>query len=261
MSQPSLQELQRWMKAKIVPGDDEAPSPAEPVLNAQRGTPGEERLAVYAGGYLERTRQALADVYEAVEHIVGPRRFSELTLAYAQASPSHDYNVNARGRELAEFLTSHPLSREFLFLPDLARLEWRIAAAFHAFEKPIDPARLTGLPLAEWELARVVFQPSVGCLASAWPIRELWDARTRPVSEINIDLVNRPQRVLIFRHDTRVVCELIEEDPCRVLEALLAGRTLGDVCRELAGLDGVAPVQVSAWFAGWVSQGLVVRIF
>ena len=157
---------------------------------------------------------------------------------------------------------SHPLSREFPFLPDLARLEWRIAAAFHAFEKPpIDPARFADLPSADWDRAHLVFQPSVACLSSSWPIRDIWNARTQPVSEIDIEVVNRAQRALIFRRDMQVVCELIEEGPCRMLATLLEGATLGEACRDLAERSEALDPPVAEWCSAWVQRGLVVNIF
>ena len=232
------------------------------MLNPQRGTAGQERLAVYAGGYVERTRQALADIYEAVAHVVGSRRFAELAQTYARRYPSHEYNLSLRGRHLAEFLIGHPLSHRLPFLPDLARLEWLIAQAFHAFdEPPLEPLRVAGLSLDQWEQRRIAFQPSVGCLASPWPVRDLWDARTRPVSEISIDVVNRPQRVLIFRKDLRVMCELMEEGPFRMLAALRRGATLGEACRTLAEWARESDPPVAAWCSAWVQRGLVVNIF
>jgi len=267
MSEPSLHELQQWMKAKILSDPSTGLPEEQSFLNAQRDTPGLERLTIYAGGYLERTREALADVYEAVEHVLGPRRFTELARAYASRYASHDYNLSLRGRHLPEFLAQHTPSRDLPFLPDLARLEWLICLAFHAFDEPPsfgpaqDGARVTGLSLDEWDRAHFAFQPSVGCVASAWPIRDVWEARARPVADVNIDLVNRPQRVLVFRRDTHVVCELLDEGPHRVLEALLSGRTLGDVCRELAEEAREPSPEISAWFSHWVQNGLVIRIF
>ena len=261
MSEPSLVEIQRWMKAKILPGTHEAPSLGGRVLNPQRETPGMDRLAVYTGGYLERTREALADVYEAVEHVLGPRRFADLAREYARRYASHDYNLSLRGRHLPDFLARHTLSHELPFLPDLARLEWLVCEAFHAFDVPLEPSHVTGLSLDEWDQMRIAFQPSVGCVASAWPIRDVWEARARPAADVDIDLINRPQRVLVFRRDTRVVCDLIEAGAQRVLEALLKGLTLGDACRELAQQAGDPAPEVAAWFSQWVQNGLVVRIF
>ena len=245
------------MRAAIHPARGSDECVAGSILNPQRGVPGAERLSVYAGGYVARMREALAEVYEAVQHVVGERTFSSLAEGYAQRHPSQDYNLSLAGRHLPEFLAVFPLTQPLPFLPDLARLEWLVAQAFHAFDAPsLDPARLASRSLDEWEHASVSFHPSIGLAASRWPILDIWAARTRPRESVNIDLVNRPQRVLVFRQGLQTRCELVDERQHRLLEGLLAGRTLGAVCHDLAGRDESLPL--ADWFARWAGQGLIV---
>ena len=263
MNDPSLRELQRLMRSAIRPASGRAdPHASWAILNPQRGVPGAERLSVYAGGYVARTREALAEVYEAVQHVVGDRTFTNLAHTYAARYPSHGYNLSLVGRHLPEFLASDPLTQQLPFLPDLARLEWLVCEAFHAFdEPPLDPARLARHSLDEWERTQLTFQPSVGLMASPWPILDIWTARTRPRSEVSIDLVHRPQRVLVFRQSLQTKCELVDEQPYKVLEGLMAGQTLGAVCGDLAGLTGDERLPLAEWFARWASQGLIVASY
>ena len=179
MTQPSLADVQRWFKSRIQPAPGGADSGAvSPLVGS-----GQERLAVYTGGYLARYEQALTEAYEALRHIIGREQFHQLTHAYAQRHPSKDYNLSFVGRELTNFLTTYSLSHTLPFLPDLARLEWQVCQAFHAFDQPpMDPAQLSLLSLEEWEKTRLVFQSSVGLVSSAWPILDLWAARTTPRS-------------------------------------------------------------------------------
>jgi hypothetical protein len=249
---PSLAEFQRWMKSRIRPTQT-APAPeAEELLNAP-----EERLSVYAGGYLARMREALADVYEAVQFVLGERAFTELAQAYAARYPSHDYNLSFAGRSLPEFLAGSPIAQQLPFLPDLARLEWLVCRAFHAFEQPpLEPSRLAAPPPEAWDRLRLTFQPSLGVVASAWPIRDIWAARREPRGTVNLQIAGRAQRVLVFRRGLEVRCELLEEPECVLLEGLLAGRTLGEVCQALSQAD---PTAVRAWFARWMQERLIVR--
>lgn len=261
MSSPSLAEVQRWFKSRVRPGESTAPvTPPAPTLNPQREVPGEVRLSVYAGGYLARIREALAEVYEAVHHIVGESAWSELSQAYVQRYPSHDYNLSFAGRHLPEFLTTHPLTQQLPFLPDLAALEWVVCQAFHAFDQPpLDAARLAASPLEEWEHARLSFQPSVGRVASTWPILDLWEVRKQPRETIDLALVNRPQRVLIFRQGLHVQCELLDERQDLLLRGLLTGRCLGDVCDELSNATEPTALPIADWFSSWAARGLLVQ--
>ena len=229
----SLRQTQLHMKARILTGD-----------------PADERLCVYSGGYVARMREALEEAYPAVRHVTGARTFSELARSYAARHPSHDYNLSLAGRHLPEFLQTYSLTKELPFLPDLARLEWQVVEAFHAFDQPpLDPSRLSAVPPEDWERLRLIFQPSVHLLASAWPVLDIWEARDRPIGEVRIDLINRPQRILIFRSTLEVRCELLDQPQDAALEALLSGKTLGEL-----------PDLVPEWFSRWSASGLIVNI-
>ncbi len=260
MPEPSLRQFQQWMKSRILPGASADASMNDALFNPQRGTPGVERLSVYAGGYVTRIREALAEVYEAVHHVVGEGVFTELAHDYAARHPSHDYNLSFSGRFLPEYLTTWPRTQQLPFLPDLARLEWRICEAFHAFEqRPLDPAQFTSWSLDAWNSARLIFQSSAGVVESAWPIRDIWEARTQPREAISIELVNRPQQVLVFRQQLQVRCELLDAPQARALDALLHGATLGTMCHELAQQSDQS-LPVTEWFTRWMREGLIVQI-
>ncbi len=255
-SAPSLHELQRWMQARVAASRAGTAVNARVRLNPQRGVPGEARLAVYADGYLARTREALAEVYEAVQHVAGEASFSELARAYAAQRPSREYNLTFIGADLPAFLAGHPLTQRLPFLPDLATLEWLVCRAFHAFDQPpLVPATLAGRPLDAWARTRLRFQPSVGVAASPWPILDIWDARRQLRSAINVPIDGRPQSVLVFRDALQTRCELLEPAQHAVLSRLLQGQTLGEAC---AALPDAAASQIAAWFARWAGAGLLI---
>lgn len=263
---PSLRELQRWMKRRVQP--DSMADPGETPLNPQGGAPGEERMAVYAEGYLVRIREALDETYEAVRQVLGREAFADLARDYARRHPSRDYNLSRAGRHLPAFLAEHPLTRELPFLPDLAALEWAVSGAFHAFEQPpISSAELASLSEGTagqaaqgFEVARLRFQPAVRLVSSEWPILDIWEQRKRPRGEVSVDLAGRPQRVLIFRQGVHVRCESLEPAQHDLLAGLLVGRTLGEACGELAAQEGAAELPLSGWFAGWVQRGLITGL-
>ena len=263
MNEPSLREFQQWMKERIRSSHGAAPA-AEPdaPVDPQRGTPGEARVAaVYGGAYTARIQDALAEVYEAVRFVLGESAFTQLAHEYVARYSSHDYNLGFAGRHLPELLAGSPWSQRLPFLPDLAQLEWFVCQAFHAFDQPpVDLAPLSGLSLAQWERVRAIFQPSVSLVASSWPIRDIWASRVQPRHTLNLDVINRPQRVLVHREGMTVTCELLEEGPHRVLERLLAGDDLGAACVVLARIEGTERFQASEWFARWARHGLIARI-
>lgn len=261
MPEPSLRELQRWMVSRILPPERAAGATAQVGLHPQGGDPGAERLSVYSGGYRARIEEALKEVYPAVRHVAGANTFHALAHDYASRYASRSYNLSRAGRALPEFLQTHELGKELVFLSDLARLEWEVAESFHAFDvSPIDPSRLSALPPEDWARARLIFQPSVRLVRSSWPVLEIWEARNQPISEVRIDLAGRPQQVMISRSAFQVRCEFLEEKQFQLLQGLLAGKRLEEVCGELLDSAGGEEPPIADWFSLWAAAGLVVNI-
>jgi len=219
---------------------------------SERDTP-VERLRVYAGGYPIRVQEALAESFPAVAHVVGESAFADLVYRYVETRPLHSYNLNDAGADLPGFLPTDPLTARLQFLPDLARLEWQVARAFHAHEqRTFDPTAVTSWSMDDWEGARLRFQPWVALVTSEWPIREIWESRETPIEEIDIDLHLHPDRVLVRRSGYSVLCESVDDAEAELLGALLEGQTLGSTVATLRGRGG-DPASVSAWFTRWMA--------
>jgi hypothetical protein len=126
-------------------------------------------------------------------------------------------------------------------------------------EQPPWQARaLSSMPLDAWDRAQFRFQPSVAVVSAEWPILDLWQARTQAVEAINIELVNRPQHVVVYRQGYAVRCELMKPQPARCLRGLLEGRSLGAACAHLMGESTEEkPPPVAPWFARWSQLGLI----
>lgn len=260
---PALRELQQWLAASILaPGRPEQFADGAGVLGAWLAVPAgvalPDRLAVYVNGYPARIQEALNEVFPALAHVVGPGSFAAMTARYVATVSLHSYNLNDAGENLADFLRRDELGERLPFIPDLADLEWQVARAFHAREKPpIEPTAFATWHLEDWDRAVLHFQPSVALVRSAWPIREIWQAREMPREEIDIDLEGRPDDVFVRRNGFQVECTSIPPAQGHVLEALLGGRSLGDVSNELIEL-GQDPADVSTWFAAWMQAALII---
>ncbi len=258
MSQPSLREFQQWIKSRIRPANAQDPVGLEDPLNAQRGIPGNARMRVYAEGYAVRMRESLAEVFEALHQVLGEAAFNRLSEDYAARFASHDYNLSLAGRHLPEFLKDWSKTRDLPFLPDLAALEWLVCMAFHAFdEKPLSVQQTSAIAPKDWESMKIVFQPSVGVIASRWSILDIWQARNKPRESVNIPL-DSPQQVLVYRSQLQVNCAAIDKTAFQLLQSLLQGQRLGQACQNLAESCEAMP-PVAEWFSGWMQLGLITR--
>jgi hypothetical protein len=218
------------------------------------------RLAVYVNGFPARIREAIAESFPAVEHVVGESSFTQLTHRYIAREPFSSYSLNDAGAALTSFLGDDELTLRFPFLPDLAGLEWEIALAFHAREEEaVNPAELVDWSPDDWEKAVFRFQPSVGVLRSDWPVRDIWERRDTPLDQIDVDVTNRPQNVLVTRNGLQIQCTLLSTEEALAVEALLQGQRLGRVIEQIAEA-GLASDDVFDWFSGWMRGGLLVEL-
>lgn len=229
------------------------------LLNPQAGTPGRERIEVYADGYPARIREALGEVYEAVHAAVGDEAFHDLALAYAGEHVSRDYNLNHAGLEFPEFLGKAPITQEAAFLPDLARFEWAIWDVFHGLpnQEAASPEELAKVSAEDWERSQILFRKPLFIFKSQWPVLELWKVRRNPSAASALALENNPQTVLISRKENQVRCEVLQRDQARLLEGLLGGQTLGAACEALAEISGSEEWPIGDWFASWMRDGLI----
>ena len=252
---PSLAELQRALAARIVSGegpdlDDWICVPSEADLAA--------RVAVYVQGYPARIREALRETFPAVAHILGEVSFAALATRDVKCLPADLRNLNLVGAALAAHLESDRASDDLPFLPALAELEWAVERCFHADRLvAFEPSVCSGWSWEDWARAKIGFQPGLGLVCAPWPLRELRETCRCERSEIDVDLVDRHDRVLVYRRGFEVVVESIGAAEAEAAELLRNRDLLGEVTAKLAG-SGAEPGSVVGFFGRWVSLGLVV---
>jgi hypothetical protein len=251
---PSLAELERALAARILGGTDPA---VERWVRVPAGADAGARLAVHTAGYPARVTESLREAFPATALILGDGSFASLGERYAAQLPAELRNLNDAGAALSAFLRSDPLGDRLPFLPDLARLEWAVVECFHSeLTEPFDASVCAGWGMDDWAEARVEFQPGMALVRSAWPIRELREARHRERSAIDVDLTDRPDRVLVSRRGFEVAVETVEAIEALAIERLLAGDRLGEVTAHLAAA-GAEVDAVAHLFGRWASLGLV----
>lgn len=251
---PSLAELQRAVAAHVLTG--EGPG-VDDWIRAPAGVDAAARLAVHTHGYPARVTESLREAFPATANILGEGSFAALAARYLAHIPSELRNLNHIGAALPAFLRRDGLPDDLPFLPDLAELEWAVAVCFHAkLASAFDASVCSGWRMEDWERARIEFQPGLALVRSPWPLRELRETRHSERSQIDVDLVDRPDRVLVRRRGFEVVLESIGEVEAEAIERLCAGELLGDTIARLAGA-GVGAQTLFELFGRWVSVGLI----
>jgi len=258
---PNLRETQQQIARDILAfARQQAPQPALALLRVPAGVDPGERLDVYRHGYPARIVEALRDAYPALDAILGEGSFHNLVRRYLAAIELRSYNLNDVGAQLPAHCRQDPLSDDLPFLADLAELEWAVLSAYQAREKAaVDPQRLAGFDMEDWETAILELQPAVAVVSSQWPILDLLETKDVERDQVDVALEGRPQTVLVHRRGLDVEQRLVDAAEQLALRLLGRGTPLGEAIAELAD-TGCSPQATMQMFGKWVADGLITSV-
>ena len=240
---PGLHELQAAFAAAILGGED---APLAAAVRAD-GIAAERRIQVYRNNSLITLTAALQATFPVVCRLVDERFFGFAAQAFIRAAPPRAPRLAEYGAGFPDFLAGFAPAAALPYLPDVARLEWAIARAFHAADAPpLDPARLAALPPEAQGAAALVAHPSAGLVASPFPIEALWQANQPGRDGSGVDLDGGPCRLLVHRRDDEVEMMRLDAPGHALAGALLAGSAIEDALAAAlaadAGFDAGPPL-------------------
>lgn len=195
------------------------------------------RLAVYRNNVVVSLVEALAAAYPAVLALVGEPFFKAAAGVYVRAEPPRSPVLITYGQSFANFLQGFAPTAKLPFLADVARLEQLWLEAYHAADatpQPID--KLGTIPEADLPSTGISLHPSSRLFRSRWPVASLWAANTGRGAHANVDL-QHPEAVLLIRPHETVHVRVVTPGVFAFLEALQAGRPLGDAADLAARAD------------------------
>lgn len=251
----TLAEIQALLHGRItgmVPGrEDEvrAEVVARPPLEAL------ERVEIYAGMYLHRLVDAIAEDVPHTSRVLGHDAFLELVRAYLHEHPSRSPDIGQAGRSFGAWLRSYRGIRADL--PDLALLERARSEVRGAADAPVARAEeLQSLNPEALPAARFHFSPALRVLRLQHDVRSLWDALEGEAGDAP-EPAEAPTMFVVWRQEFKVFHTVLSEPEARALMVARDGGTLEEICATFAGEADPAQTAfrtVLSWFAdGWVA--------
>jgi hypothetical protein len=244
---PTLLELQAAIRNHLLDDAANAPSAVLDVTLAPA-----DRLSIYRNTSRATLTKALRLNFPAVERLVGEEFFAAAADRFITQKPPRSAWLDLYGEGLPDFLQSFEPTATLVYLPDVARLEWRVSRALHAVEvKALEYSRLLTIdPSAQ---ARLCFaaHPSVSFLSSPYPVDEIWRAvLARDDTAMKaIDLASGPVRLLIDRCSGEVEIKRLDQPRWTFAEALLTGKPLAEALEAAGDPDAVL------WLAEHLAAG------
>jgi len=237
-----------------------------------------ERIQIYNQQYWWRLLASFAEDYNGLRAVLGARKFDKLAVAYIEACGSESWTMRNLGRQLEDFVRSHPeLSAPHTALAlDFARVEWARVIAFDGPEKPvIRPEAITRIPA---DRLRLELQPYITLLELSHPVDDLLlklkeseietgafsnavasDHTSRRLKRISSRPSAEPVHLAVHRHQLSVYYKRLDREAYVLLRALNDGMPLEEACAvAFAGsknLPEADAARIQQWFATWMRFG------
>ncbi len=216
----------------------------------------QRRLAIYRGNVVTSITKTLAITYPVIQQVLGEEFFDGLARAYWQQTPSTSGNLHEFGASFSEFVAEFPHTREYPYLPDLARLEWAVfCAASLADPKPFDPSRLLQIPDTQQDQVRFDFAPGTTLIKSTYPIVQIWSIHQKDYAgsfQVEWDI---PEAAWVIREGMQVHVEQLDQGNAAALDSLLSGETLFNALEAAYAIDNKFDIQSA--LAHWIQSGWI----
>ena len=198
-----------------------------------------KRLEIYRNNVFSNYRSALESIYPAILSLVGVNYFRQAAQRYVEHFPSMSGDIHYYGENFSALLASLPGAADLAYLPDVARLEWSIHAAFHAADHaPLDLSRLQSIAPEEYGNLRFVLNPATRLLSSEFPIRRIWQVNLPEyVGDQRVDLSEGGEHLLVMRRNYVMEVEAISAADWAILRAFPANEKFVDALDVAIALD------------------------
>ena len=189
----SLPELQARFSAALR-GDQDALTREV----SSGGIDAADRVGIYRNNSLAMFEGALERTYPVLRRRVGDDYFHQLARGYRGRHPSRSGDLHWIGEHFPGYVADTETGTGYEWLAELAALEWACETALVAQQEPaVGPEALAGLRPDQLAATRVRLQPSLRCVASSYPVLDVWRANQPGADGAPIDLAQGAQCVAV----------------------------------------------------------------
>lgn len=227
------------------------------ILDTNQADESAERLAIYKNNTLHSLSESIVDLYPSIEHVVGKDFLIATAKEYLKASPPQSAALLNFGLDFPEFIAAFEHTKNYAYLPDLARIDMLRHQAYHAAdETPLSPDQIQQIPIEELAQSYIQLPKSCYTLTSKFRTYSLWEKiHSQDDSEIHIDAA---ECTLIYRDNLHVKTAQISKEVYCFLNNIKNGCTLGDSLEDT--LNQHANCNTSELFASLVNYQLIIHV-
>lgn len=204
------------------------------LLNENNRLPGVVAMDIYRNNSIGAKQRALEQVYPVMVNIIGERCFNTIAHQFVTAAPSLNADLNSYGEAFPEFLMNLVVRQaafvDFVYLPDLARLEWFYHAAYYALDdKPISEQLSYALASENEKTISLVRSRALFYLITPYPVYAIWQSHRAGEGINEVTPLADEECLLVYRRQGHPEIERINRDELNILEELAVVRDIESV--------------------------------
>mgnify|MGYP001819559854 FL=1 len=220
-------------------------------------------LEIYRNNTRAARVRALEIVYPACQSILGENTFRSIANGYVTADVKGASDLNRYGEAFDKYLgviiETGRLPAGYVYLQDLARLEYRYHAAYYADADPLFDFGLFERRVKSGGQVYFQLSASIGLLDTQYPVYEIWqlnravqDARRSVAKNHEVQAVSEMQYLLVHRESDKPVVTPIGDRQYRLLEAIGNHRSLQSVIEHIVDdIEVLVPGMIAnRWIVG-----------
>jgi hypothetical protein len=197
-------------------------------------------LQHHAQGAMTARIGALRVAFPTVAMLLGDAPFQALAGSFSRTTPAGDWDLNAYGRELPEWIAAQQPDADGAALADVARVDWAMHRACYADDRsPLDRPALAVAAAGEVMGLLLLAHPATGLVRSRHPVVSLWQSARDATLAVPAGV---GQSALVGRHghdegDGRVWMRPVQAGEATFVAAVLAGQRLGQAVDAAAAVE------------------------
>jgi len=217
-------------------------------------------LEIYRNNTRGARINALEAIYPACKNILGDDTFRSIARAYVNADAVGASDLNRYGKAFSQHMDSildtGRLPDDYSYLADLARLEFMVNAAYYADPEPEFDFEVFEQRVLNGEQVCFQLSPSLGLLASAYPIHKIWQHNHPEFNTMqqshDIRAITDTQYLLVYRDEYIPVVASVNIHQYQLLEAFANKHSLQDVVEHIdCDIDVMLPRLIAnKWITG-----------
>jgi hypothetical protein len=196
--------------------------------------PAELALTIYGNNVSGALTKALTAAFPACRRILGETCFNAIAHRFTEHRPSKQADLNRYGASFGDFLddwtTTQAAFSDYLYLGDLARLEWQYHTAYTAADDPpFDFKAFANASRDAPETLHFRVSYSLGLLQSDYPVMEIRETNLSDGDATEVQADKLPEYLVVSRQAMQPRVERVDAVSFQLLAACQDGRTLGHI--------------------------------